>query len=296
MSFLSCMSSNTVPIEPTKESLHETCIAVFNCRLSKESGRPWVSDVIFLPQGTVLLFDKWNEKFKILGNEFMCTKSIPFKDADAFAVVSDDVIAVMASNTILLYSIKGGKLSDITVKETSFGGKGIALTHYDNYLIFLSENRDVYSSIYIKLYNYSRGGLTCHKSLEIDMKAELSPYIAISEKMKQIFLGNLDNKSVMCFSISGALLWETTLSSWPRGMAFVGDKVLVATFFDHKIHCLSGQGDYLGVVFDSSCGIRYPLALCFHKPTQRLLVQCDHFGDFKVYDISSLESLINVEN
>lgn len=128
------------------------------------------------------------------------------------------------------------------------------------------------------------------------MKAELSPYIAISEKMKQIFLGNLDNKSVMCFSISGALLWETTLSSWPRGMAFVGDKVLVATFFDHKIHCLSGQGDYLGVVFDSSCGIRYPLALCFHKPTQRLLVQCDHFGDFKVYDISSLESLINVEN
>lgn len=114
----------------------------------------------------------------------MCIKFIFFKDVDVFVVVFDDVIVVMVLNIILLYLIKGGKLLDIIIKEMSFGGKGIVLIYYDNYFIFLSENRDVYSSIYIKLYNYFCGGLICYKFLEIDMKVELFFYIVISKKMK----------------------------------------------------------------------------------------------------------------
>lgn len=293
MSFLSCMSTKTVPlVAPSTEALHENCVAVFNCRLAKETGRPWVSDVTLLPQGNIALLDKWNEKIKILDNQFYCKRSFSFKDADAFSVVSDDVIAIMASNTILLYSISGKTLSDVTIKETKFGGKGLALIPHDEYLVFLCENREVYSSIYIKLYTHSGGGLHCYKSVEIDLKSELSTYFAISDKTTRVFLGNMDRQSVMCFSLQGSLLWERALSSWPRGMVFVDRKLLVATFFDHKIHCLSLKGEYLGVLFDSSCGIRYPLALCYHKPTQHLLVQCDHFGDFKVFDITSLDSLI----
>lgn len=139
---------------------------------------------IFILRDSFFFFDKWNEKFKILGNEFMCIKFIFFKDVDVFVVVFDDVIVVMVLNIILLYLIKGGKLLDIIIKEMSFGGKGIVLIYYDNYFIFLSENRDVYSSIYIKLYNYFCGGLICYKFLEIDMKVELFFYIVISEKMK----------------------------------------------------------------------------------------------------------------
>ena len=145
MSFLSCMSTKTVPlVVSSTEALHENCVAVFNCRLAKETGRPWVSDVTFLPQGNIALLDKWNEKIKILDNQFYCKRSFSFKDADAFSVVSDDVIAIMASNTILLYSISGKTLSDVTIKETKFGGKGLALIPHDEYLVFLSENREVY--------------------------------------------------------------------------------------------------------------------------------------------------------
>lgn len=296
MNFFGCMSAKTVPLEPVKtEILPKHCVASFNCHLSLESGRPWVCDVTFLPHGGIALLDKWNDKLKILDQKYSCKTSFFIKDAVALASVSNDVIVVMSSNTILLYSIKG-KLSDITVKETRFSGKGLAMTCKDNYVVFLYENRDVYSSVYVKIMTVSNGGLTCHTSVEIDMNVNLSTYIAISDKMKRIFLGNIEKKSIMCFSTSGILLWETKVSSWPRGMVFVNDKILVATFFDHKIHCLNMKGEHLGVLFDSSSGIHYPLALCFHKPTQHLLVQCDHFGDFKVFEISSLESLIKVEN
>jgi hypothetical protein len=297
MNFFGCMSSKTVPVEQAEtEVLPENCVAAFNCHLSLESGRPWVCDVTFFPHGGIALLDKWNDKLKILDQKYSCKSSFSMKDAVALSSVSNDVIAIMASNTILLYSVKGKSISDITVRETRFSGEGLAMTCKDNHVVFLYENRDVYSSVYVKIMKVSNGGLECHTTVEIDMNVNLSGYIAISDKMKRIFLGNIEKKSVMCFSTAGSLLWETKVSSWPRGMVFVDNKILVATFFDHKIHCLSIQGEHLGILFDSSSGIRYPLALCFHKPTQHLLVQCDHFGDFKVFEISSLESLIKVEN
>ena len=263
----------------------------FNCHVFMESGgQPWVADLACMGNGEIAVIDKWNSKLKVFNSRYRHRVTLIIPGGRSLVATEDDVIVVTGEGPLRLYSTDRG-LTDITNEESTVtienensslatNGTDISVLRYDE-----RTRRACIQTFALDYYERFM-----HKSLvDIVESFEVSRYFATDTETNTFYIGDLTHNYIVGISPWSEILWKVKLTAWPRGIVLIDGHIFVATHFDHKIHCISKSGHYIGIVLSDKDGIQFPLALGYQKDLNRLLVQCNYHGDVLVFDVQRIK-------
>lgn len=245
----------------------------FNVAVDKEYECS-IEGAAMLASGHIVLTDSSNKCLKLFDEKYN------FLAFTRFSVAPGDLTVLSEKEVLVcLPEMSRVKHERIDMKNKKItAGEVLTVNERCHSISFSNRKMAVCSTSYV--YIFQRQGSSWVRDASINVNVTNLKFVALDSTAERIVVSRdgYPNRSIICMNITGLKLWTFTHEEirLPRGIAFCGNKILVAVF-DHKtIIQLNGKdGRYDGVVVQDSC-LQWPCKLCLSPKGDKMLLTQSH--------------------
>ena len=275
-------SKDTLFTEMTVASTSEV-----NIKMSGEREVPCISGCTFMPNGDVVLCDRYYSNIKLLSDAFTTKDSLQLYSEpwDVSQVSSSSVVITLpfANQLQFIQVMPSLKKLDqsINVGSRCFGVQVVE------------------DLIYVTCYNYSE---KCEEVIVLDMNGTIThrlgqpdkkpsmlsypAYITVCPSTRKIFITDEDTDTVSCLMSDGTVVYQYKDDELigPHGVCVDGGgNVIVCGRRSHNVQVIRADGTKCCTLLSSQDGVEYPSSVAYRQSDNTLILGCVSSNNLFVY-------------
>ncbi|KAH3879267.1 uncharacterized protein LOC127875031 [Dreissena polymorpha] len=253
--------------------------SVHNVKMPSDSYICSITAVCALPNGQVLVADRFNKKVKLLSQQYRVVSHLDVRDEPPdMCLITPTEVAVAVHDEVQFITVSQSQLAK---------SRKLKLQHECTSIVQNQGNLYICSGT--ALYKFTLSGKLV-SWLYGDTSADLTVYkCAVSPTGDRLYITSWDQHKLLTLARDGTLLatYSDLALGWPTGLHVTpAGQVLVCGYLSDTVLQVGWEGESkLATLATQKDGMRYPVSVCFSSSSSSIIVGLmgsDHIRVFRV--------------
>ena len=274
-------SKDTLFTEMTVASMSEV-----NIKMSGEREVPYISGCTFMPNGDVVLCDRYYNNIKLLSDIFNTKDSLQldYQPWDVSPVSSSSVVITLPNEGQLQFIQVMPSLKKLD-QSINIGSRCLGVQVVED-LIYVTCHISPGEGEVIVL---DMNGTITHRLGQPDKKPpmfSIPHYITVCPSSRKIFITDIGTNTVSCMLSDGTVVYQYKDAEFrgPHGVCVDGGgNAIVCGYGSDNVQVIRADGTKCCTLLTSQDGVEYPSSVAYRQSDNTLILGCVHSYKLFVY-------------